>query len=139
MLTPTQTAIVKADILANSDMNAVAANTDGSYVIKDLYNALASPDFLVWRTDVPVQDIFNAVDWTKYTPTDVPRIDDTPAQAVLYQNRNAIMYRAATVAEKLLTTGAGTTGTPSLLVFEGTVTVGEVDHMLWNDSGTKLI
>ena len=71
-LTPAQNAIIKADIAANADMNTLANNSDGSYEIARLYNLQASPAFNVWRTNTPTKDIFDTIDWTKYTPTDAP-------------------------------------------------------------------
>lgn len=69
-LTPAQLATVAADILAKPDLNSQPLNRDGSYQIYLLYNAVSATD--VWRTDAPVQDIYDAIDWSKYTPTDAP-------------------------------------------------------------------
>ena len=72
-LTTAQTATLKSDILAKSATGQplealfAASNWDA---IADFYNALASPNFPVWRTDAPVDDIFNAMTWANYTPVD---------------------------------------------------------------------
>lgn len=71
-MTPAQNAIIKADIAANSDLNVFPQNSDGSYAIADLYNLPAVPTFNVWRTDAPVQGIYDAINWSLYTPTDAP-------------------------------------------------------------------
>ena len=74
MLTPAQTATVKADILANADMNTQPANSDGSYAIANLYNLPATVPIAIWRTDASVDAIFDAIDWAKYTPVDAPDV-----------------------------------------------------------------
>ena len=61
MLTPAQLSAVKADILANPDLNAFPNNTDGAFAIAGLYNLQASPDFWVWRTYVTKSEIVNNV------------------------------------------------------------------------------
>ena len=63
---------INADILANPDLNIWPKGSDGDFEIALLYNMDASPVFQVWKTNASVQDIFNAIDWTKYTPTDAP-------------------------------------------------------------------
>ncbi len=77
-MTPAQLAAIKADIAANPDLNAYPNNSDGSYEIARLYNLTASPQQLVWRTDAPVQAIYDAIDWTKFTPVDVPDATSAP-------------------------------------------------------------
>ena len=71
-MTPAQLAAIKADIIASGDMNTIPQGSDGSDAIAKLYNAPASPSFLVWKTNASVNDIFDALDWSKYTPTDSP-------------------------------------------------------------------
>ena len=56
-LTPTQNAVVKADILANPDLNAIPNSADGAYAIADLYNKIAVPDFIVWKVRLHEQEI----------------------------------------------------------------------------------
>jgi hypothetical protein len=48
--TTAQKATVKADILANSDLNTQPNSADGNFEIARLYNLSASPAFWVWRT-----------------------------------------------------------------------------------------
>lgn len=71
-MTPEQLAAIKADILANPDLNAQPATSGGAYEIARLYNLPASPDFVVWRTDAPVDAILDAINWSLYTPSDAP-------------------------------------------------------------------
>lgn len=72
MLTPAQKATLKTNIQANPDVNApyVAGDLSG---VADLYNALASPAFYVWRSSVSRAEIYNGHsadntdwDWTIY-------------------------------------------------------------------------
>ena len=55
--TAAQNAIIKADILANPDLNAFPNTVDGAYGIAELYNKIASPDFIVWKTVLHEQEI----------------------------------------------------------------------------------
>ena len=68
-MTPAQNSLIKADVLASADMNTLPANADGAFEIARLYNLPSTTD--VWRTEVPTKLIFDAIDWAKYTPTDV--------------------------------------------------------------------
>ena len=78
MFTATQKAAIKADIIANTDLNSIINNEDGAFAIAFLYNLPASPDFLVWNTNAAVKDIFDAITWANYTPTDAA--DNTATQ-----------------------------------------------------------
>ncbi len=78
-MTPTQIATLKADIDANSDMNTQPMTSAGTAAIQALYNAASTTD--VWRTEAPVQSIYDAIDWSKFTPVDAA---DT---TVIYTNR----------------------------------------------------
>lgn len=71
-LTSAQNSAIKADILANADMNTLPNNSDGSFEIARLYNLPANPTFSVWRTDAPVSAILDAINWSLYTPNDAP-------------------------------------------------------------------
>ena len=67
-LTTAQKAAIKADILANSDLNVFPQGSDGAFGIAALYNTVTATD--VWRTDAPVSAINDGIDYTKFTPTD---------------------------------------------------------------------
>ena len=69
-LTSAQIVIVKADILANSDMNTQPNNSDGDYDIAALYNSLASPDFFAWNHTAPIDTIMDNITWANMTPSD---------------------------------------------------------------------
>lgn len=72
MMTSAQLATLKADILADGTLNAFPNNSDGNTAIAAIYNAAASPNYFVWRTDVPVQDVYDQIAWANLTPTDAP-------------------------------------------------------------------
>lgn len=78
-LTSAQLAAVKADILASGDLNANPNNADGNFAIAALYNQLASPDYFVWQTSVPVDAIADAIVFANMTPAQAP--DGTQAWA----------------------------------------------------------
>jgi len=66
MLTPTQQQTLKADILANSDLDSLPNTPDGAFEIARLYGLAASPAFFVWRTSVSEAEIMqNGFDWVR--------------------------------------------------------------------------
>lgn len=67
-LTTAQIAALKADILANPDLNEQPLSNLGALAIAELYNAPSTTD--VWRTEAPVSAISDAIDWSKFTPVD---------------------------------------------------------------------
>jgi hypothetical protein len=73
-LTAAQLATLKADILADQAFSALFArnDADSDQAIADAYNLAAAPDFFVWSTSVDVGAIYDAIDFTKYTPSDDP-------------------------------------------------------------------
>lgn len=68
-LTLTQLQAIKADILANGDLNSQPNNSDGAFEIARLYNLAASPDFWAWKTRVTKDELTNSVsvDGTTFT------------------------------------------------------------------------
>lgn len=72
MLTDAQLATLKADILADPVLAAKPNNGDGNFEIAVAYALAASPDYYVWRTDVPKDEIFDAITWANFTPQDTP-------------------------------------------------------------------
>lgn len=72
-LTNAQKALIKADIIANPDLNAFPNNLDGNYEIARLYGLTATPDFYVWRTEVTRAEVYHETSsdgttwsWTTY-------------------------------------------------------------------------
>lgn len=69
-LTPEQLQTLKAGILADPELAAEPMDSNGSFAIMNKLNMLANPVVTAWRTDAPTSAIMDAIDWTKYTPTD---------------------------------------------------------------------
>lgn len=69
-LTSEQNATLKAAIIADPALNAQPNNSDGAIAIANALNLYPVVDFLVWGTVVPTQTIINAIDGSKYTPSD---------------------------------------------------------------------
>lgn len=151
--TQEQKDIIKADILANPDLSALPETGDGSDAIANLYNLPASPDYIVWRTNVPVEEIMsNGFVWTAVDSLTVgkARIWDwmtrvgfvNPSKSNVRQGiadcfgaASAMVAgilphckRKATRLEKLLATGAGTDASPSIMSFEGTVSYWDIER-----------
>ncbi len=96
-MTPAQLQTLKTAILADPVLNAFPNNSDGAFGIAALLNALASPDFMVWRTEVPVTDIFDAITWTNYTPV------DSADATVIYSNRLLLIQTKQMNLQNMLT------------------------------------
>lgn len=176
MPTPAQIVLIRAAIDADPVLSGRPSTPNDASIIADALNTAASPDYLVWRTSTPTQDVFDAIAWANLTPSDAP--DST----VVYTNRalacqgkqfnlqtmlsgreyissnkssiraglqdaltslpsgaagaarsggwanvQAAMQRKATRAEKaLIASGAGTSGNPGILGFEGNLTYEDV-------------
>ena len=80
-LTTAQLQLLKTAINADGALAAQPLDGDGLGVVRDALNALAVPDFIVWLENVLVENIFDAITWVNYTPTDAA--DST----VIYSNR----------------------------------------------------
>lgn len=116
-LTPAQKTALKADIAANTNtipvgqpwtnsfanaqINAIPNDSGGNATIAGWYSQVASPDFNVLRSNVPTDDIYDAITWANYTPQDVP--DNT----VTYQNR-AMLCQTKQINLQLLLQGRTT-------------------------------
>lgn len=66
-LTISQLQALKSFILNDPELNAFPNNSDGNYEIAIRLNAVASPAWIVWRTDVSRREILqrNGFDWTR--------------------------------------------------------------------------
>ena len=71
MLTIAQSQVVKNDIIADPVLNAYPNNSDGNTAIALAYDAVAAPDFWVWRTRVSKREYTNeaSVDGTLFNWT----------------------------------------------------------------------
>ncbi len=83
-LTTVQIAALKADILANPDLNSQPVTNLGAIEIARLYNLESTQP--VWRTEAPVNAINDAIDWSKFTPVDsVPAANAVSGNAEIHQ------------------------------------------------------
>lgn len=65
----TQLDAFKVAILAEASLAAaVAAGQDGT--VADFFNQVAAPQFNVWRSSTPANDIADAINWQNLTPSD---------------------------------------------------------------------
>lgn len=69
---PAQLQTLGAYIAADPVLSLIPNSNDGAYEVAAALNLPASPAYSVWQTSVPTQDIFDAIDWAKYTPSDAP-------------------------------------------------------------------
>lgn len=150
-LSPAQLQTLKSDINANF---LAAWNAQQVDTIVAAYNADATPTFVVWRTTVPAEEYRDAITWTELTGRSAGERDmfsfltangsmalncsrgnvrqaiaDAFSGAAGVNSRTAILAackRAANRVERLYVTGTGTDATPGRLVFEGTISAGDV-------------
>lgn len=157
ILTPAQKATIKADILANPDLNALPNNSDGNFALAMLYNVVASPDFIVWKTRVSKDEVMlNGFDWARVDNLSVGKariwdwMFDNLLKVINPSKTNiragidaawvgtaadlavrAAIYvhckRASSRIEKLLATGTGTTNDPATMGSEGPITPNDVE------------
>lgn len=155
MLTTAQYQALKAAILADQVLSAQPNNPDGNSAIAALLNAVAVPDFVVWRTAVSREEIHqNGFDWVRVDNLSVGKariwewlfqdgpinpskpnirlgIDETWKGTAADLAVRDVVYthckRLATRAEKLLATGTGSTVSPASLGFEGQLTYQDME------------
>lgn len=152
-LTTAQLATLKADILANPTLSSQPMNSDGHFFIAQYYNVTASPDFWVWRTNVPTKDCKTAMVWTEYIGRSagereawqfmlsngiinaadvnvrqgIQDIFSGPSGLQSRTNLTNIARRLATRAETLLATGTGSTASPATMGFEGNLSFQDIE------------
>lgn len=152
-LTLAQRQALKAAILADGALAGADA-----FTIKEAFNALASPQFVVWRTAVPLEEIMrNGMDWTRVDNLSVGKariwdwlsrlgtinasqpniragIDATWVGTAADLAVRAAVYihckRDATRVERLFATGTGSTADPGTMTFEGAITADDVREAL---------
>lgn len=71
MLTDAQKTTLKAYIEADGTLNAHPNTSDGAFAIAAALNLTASPDYYVWATNVPVDQVKEAIDWTEFTSASI--------------------------------------------------------------------
>jgi hypothetical protein len=158
MLTTQQLATLKAAIEADTVLNAYPKNSDGAYEMARYLDAVAAPEYIVWKTNVSVDEIMrNGMDWARVDNLTVGKariwdwlgrlgtFDASRANvragidaawvgtAADLQVRAAIYVhckRSATRAEKLFASGSGTDGSPSVLAVEGLLPYQDIERAL---------
>jgi len=154
-MTPTQLTALKADILANYSGQWVAGQVG---IIAESYNAMATPDFYVWKTSLSASEMHNAYVWTEMDTLAQSKYNQltlmlsqgsvNPSQANVRQGfadiftgpglaatRGALIAlakRLVTKGERLFATGTGTDVVPGTLTFEGRVTPQDVYEAMSN-------
>lgn len=149
-MTPAQLTTLKNAIVADSAFNGLVNNTDGASVVAAAFNAIAVPDFIVWRTDIKSSEIVAAVVGTEFAALTAikqtalmfvisPGVVDASSPNV--QNDFSAIFsagptltalaalakRQATRFEKLFATGTGSTASPGTMVLQGAVSIDDVN------------
>lgn len=154
-LTPSQQQTLKTFIQADPELNAYPLNGDGAYAIAAIISQPAAPAFVVWRTDVSIDEIMrNGINWARVDNLSVGKariwewmgrlgtlnaskaniragIDATWVGTQADLDVRAAVYthckRPATIVEKLFASGAGTTADPATMGFEGQIAYQDVE------------
>lgn len=157
MLTSQQLATLKANILADPVLAEWAATGRMAQEIAAEYNKAASPAWVVWRTNVTAEEWAMAIIggggaqqldaltgskreallWACDRPLDPsdPEVraaleDFCGSQNALKAAIAAAQRRSATRAEKLFSTGTGSTASPATMGFEGALGYQDVEAAL---------
>lgn len=153
-LTPTQAQALVADIA--TAFPGTPNTDDDNAALAILYNQVAFPAFIVWKTTVPTRDIKDSMNWTEYISRSAAErgafemmISDgsiNPSRPNVRQGvadifsgvgaaptalRAAILAlskRSATRAEKLFAVGTGSDASPATMTFEGFLTYQDVSQ-----------
>jgi hypothetical protein len=153
-LTTAQQQTLKAFILATPALAAQPLNSDGSYAIAEALKLDAVPDFIVWKTSIPRNEVgktfvasaLSAItagnndklnNFAAWNETVNPsRLDQrqffedifsVTAGASTRAALLALWKRKANVLEKLFATGTGSDASPATMVIEGTISYQEID------------
>lgn len=146
-MSPEQLLVLKAAIAADPILSAYPPGSDGAWAIALLLNQPSSPDVVVWRTSMAVDEVMrNGMDWTRVDNLSVgkARIWDwmtnlgtfNPAKANVRAGIDATWVgtaadlavrasvythckRSATRGEAMFAVGSGTDASPSTMAVEG--------------------
>ena len=123
-LTTAQKTALKAAILADPVLSAFPQTSDGAYAIAAALNELASPAFVVWRTDVSCMEIWKML--LAIGSFDAAKINVRDGLETAFGKNSATMAgilphlrRLATRIEKLFATGTG--AAPATMTLEGSL------------------
>lgn len=154
MLTPAQQNTLRLAVQAEPAFQGLPPNGDSAFIVAANFNQLASPAFIVWKTNVSVDEIMrNGIDWARVDNLSVGKariwdwmgrlgtfdasrpniragIDATWVGTAADLAVRAQVYthckRQATKAERLLATGLGTDPSPGTMTFEGELSFQDV-------------
>lgn len=154
MLTGPQQQTLKAFIANTSALNSFPNTLDGAWEIATLLNLVATPYFIVWKTNVAIDEIMrNGMDWARVDNLSVGKariwewmtklntinaakpyiragIDAAWVGTAADLAVRAAVYfhckRTATVVEKLFATGTGSDASPATMVLEGAISPQDV-------------
>ena len=153
-LDQSQLQTLKTTIINDPFLVSQPMTSGGALVIAEELNKTASPDYIVWKTSVSIDEIMrNGMDWARVDNLSVGKariwdwlgrlgsfdaskpnvragIDATWVGTAADLAVRASVYvhckRKATRAEKLFATGLGSDASPSVLGFEGFLTSEDV-------------
>jgi hypothetical protein len=155
MLTNQQLTTLKAYIDSVPEWAALPNNSDTAYFIAQELNKPAAPAFIVWKTNVPRNEVgkafvasalaaitagnndklANFAAWNEsVNPSRADQrqfFDDVFSVAAGATTRAALLAlwkRSANSVEKLFATGAGSDASPATMTFEGSVSYQQVEQ-----------
>ena len=153
-MTPEQLTIIRDYILSVPALASKPMTMDGAWDIAQELNKIKSPDFVVWKTSVSIDEIMrNGMDWARVDNLSVGKariwewigrlgtfnaakaniragIDAAWVGTLADLSVRAAVYthckRTATIIEKLFATGTGNDASPATMEFEGAISPNDV-------------
>lgn len=150
-LKPAQQTKIKNYINADAVLSLISNTNDGAYDIANAMNVEATPAFVVWRTTYTPAQIREAINasitqldnltaskrqsllWWAEGNQDASKASVQAAMTDLTAGQTALQNsvldgakRNATIAEKVLANGTGTTASPAKTTFEGFITYQDI-------------
>jgi hypothetical protein len=153
-LTQAQLQTLKTDILADPTLSGYPNNDDGNLAIAQAYALIPTPAFIVWRTQVFIEEIgnnFNGTELAGLTANNTTRLQtiamyctsgvdfSLPDRRQMFNdvfsgaggqitraNLLTMEQRSANRLEKLFATGSGTSASPAVMTVQGTVSYQDV-------------
>lgn len=158
-LTPAQETILRNYVNADPALSQQPHNSDGAYAIAQALNQVAAPAWIVWKEAYTPQEKASAIDvgitqldaltsskrdsllWWAERTHDARLTSTQAAMSDLCGSQNTLKNslidgakRSATVLEKLLASGTGTTASPGITTFTGQISYPDVQvAMQWSN------
>lgn len=149
---PVQLALLRAYIDSTPALASQPMTSDGAFAIAEALNAVATPAWIVWRTAYTSEQMRAAISvgitqldaltaskrdsllWFAQATVDASKASTQAAINDLCGSQNTLKAavldgakRGSTTAEKVLSTGTGSSASPATPTFEGTVTYQDVE------------